>query len=156
MSNNIAMIPTALQRTILKQLAQALFVLAAGVCLFLQSGRGMVAVPFLLAALLLAVPAIYTGWLAIRGHCLELKCVVLGVERSALRGRSKALLLETQGMALRLFLRDRRRPPQVGTSILIYISDTAQLYEWRGMHQLDSYLAVDLSHISQNQPKGHR
>ena len=97
MSNNIAMIPTALQRTILKQLAQALFVLAAGVCLFLQSGRGMAVVPFLLAAVLLAVPAIYTGWLAIRGHCLELKCVVLGVERSALRGRGKALLLETPG-----------------------------------------------------------
>lgn len=116
----------------------------------------MAVVPFLLAAVLLAVPAIYTGWLAIRGHCLELKCVVLGVERSALRGRGKALLLETQGMALRLSLRGRLRPPQVGASILIYISDTAQLYEWRGMHQLDSYLAVDLSHISQSQPKGHR
>lgn len=154
MKNDIAMIPAALQRTMFKQLGLVLLALAAGACLFLQSGQAMAAVPFLLAALLLAASAIYTGWLAMRGHCLELKCVVLDVERSALRGRTKALLLEAQGMALRLPLRGRLRPPEVGAPIRVYISDTTQIYEWRGMHQLGSYLAVDPGHTSQNQPQG--
>lgn len=145
MKNCISMIPTALQRTILKQLGVVLLVLAVAACLFLQSGQAIACVPFLLASLLLAVPAVYTGWLAVVGRCLELKCVVLCVEQSALRGRTKALLLEIQGMAVRLPVVGRFRPPEVGATILVYISDTAMLYEWKGIHQLDSYLAVDIS-----------
>lgn len=135
-------IPTALQHSILVRLGLALLSLAASICLFICHGSPTLAAPFLLAVLLLTGHAAYIHRLTAKGRCLKLGGTVLGVERSLLRGRPKAILLETQGIALRVILHSRLRAPAVGDAVVLYVPDTAPLYEWRGMHQLDSYLAL--------------
>lgn len=142
MEHIIRRIPPALQHAILIRVGFALLDLLAAVCLLIYFGRMLLVTPFLLLAPMLAGHAGYICWLSLKGHCLELAGTVLSVERSFLRGRPKALLLETQGMALRIILHSRLKTPEAGERILLYIPDSAPLYEWRGMHQLDSYLAI--------------
>lgn len=143
-------IPVALQHMILKRICGAMLAIAAAACFFIQSGSAVATVPVLLAALLLAATAVYTGWLAVKGHCLELNCTVLEIEKSALRGRTKALLVETQDVVLRLPMRGSLRTLGIGDSITVYVSDTTPLYDWRGLHQLSSYL-VAVPQKAQNQ-----
>lgn len=142
MKHTAQKIPIALQRVILVRLGIALLSLAISVLLFVRFGGITLAVPFLLAALLLAGHAVYIHQLAAGGHCLKLGGTVLNVEQSFLRGRPKALLIEAEGVALRVILHGRLKAPAVGNPVVLYIPDTATLYEWRGMHQLESYLAL--------------
>ena len=142
MKNVIQGIPTVLQHAILIRAGLSLVNLLAAACLFLCFNQLLVVAPFLLLAPVLAGHAAYIYWLFIKGHCLELRGTVLGVERSFLRSKPKALLLEIQGVALRVILFNRLKVPKAGGTVLIYISDTTPLFEWRGMHQLDSYLAI--------------
>ncbi len=142
MKHTAQKIPSALQRVIFVRLGLALLSLAVSVFLFVRFGGLTLTVPFLLAALLLAGHAAYIYQLAAGGHCLKLGGTVLNVEHSFLRGRPKALLIETEGVALRVILHGRLKAPAPGDSVVLYIPDTATLYEWRGMHQLESYLAL--------------
>lgn len=151
MKNVIRVIPIALQHAVLIRVGLSLVDLLAAVCLFLCFNQVLVVAPFLLLAPLLAGHAAYIYRLFVKGHCLELRGTVLGVERSFLRSKPKALLLEIQGVALRVVLFNRLKVPKAGEAVLLYISDTTPLYEWRGMHQLDSYLAIVLD---ESQPRG--
>ena len=151
MKNRIAAIPAALQHIIFKRMCETLLAIAAAGCLFIQSGSIFAAAPFLLVAITLAATAIYTGWLATNGHYLALDCVVLQNERTVLRGRPKALLIVTQGVVLRLSLRGNMKMLETGVSITVYVSDATPLFDWRGIHQLSSYLTVAMTqHQRQN------
>ena len=67
---------------------------------------------------------------------------VLKLERTPLRLRPKAMLMEVEGKALLVVLRNRHISVREGDALTLYIADTAPLYEWRGIHRLHSYLAV--------------
>lgn len=77
-----------------------------------------------------------------RGQYLVLEGTVLKLERTPLRLRPKAMLMEVEGKALLVVLRNRHISVREGDALTLYIADTAPLYEWRGIHRLHSYLAV--------------
>ena len=77
-----------------------------------------------------------------RGQYLILKGVILKVERTSLRQRPKSILLETNGKALLVMLRNRHTSVREGDVVTLYIADTAPLYEWQGVHRLHAYLAM--------------
>lgn len=144
MKSAVQKIPSALQRVILIRLGLALLMLILAIVLIFRLHSPAGAASFLLATPLLIGHAAYIGWLSAAGRCLKLKGTVLGVEWSFLGDKPKALLLEAQGVALRIILHGRMKAPTVGSDIVFYIPDTAMLYEWRGMHQINSYLAMDI------------
>lgn len=134
-------IPVPLQAHILMQAGLVACSLTAGIaCLILFTG--MVAFPFLLFAILASV----SGWrvyhVAVHGHYLTLSTIVLKVERTAILHRPKAVLVETEGKALRIMLRNRLTVPKEGGCITFYVQDSTPIYEWRGVHLLGSYLAM--------------
>ena len=126
-------IPLALQHQMLSVLT---LVLAALAMLFFSI---TVSVPFLLCAVLLAFSAFRLYNIGRRGQYLVLEGTVLKLERTPLRLRPKAMLMEVEGKALLVVLRNRHISVREGDALTLYIADTAPLYEWRGIH---SYLAV--------------
>lgn len=134
--------PSPIQNLILLRIGLCVLSLAAGAGMLALLGRFALVLPFALGALLLAVGAAHLCHIAAMGRYLILKGTVLKVERTALRRRPRALLLEVDGKALRVVLHNRHRAPADGAAVALYIPDTAPLYEWRGMHQLSTYLAL--------------
>ena len=117
-------LPPALQRQLIIQMGLAVccLVLAIGALAFISFS---VSVPFLLGAALLTICA-----------------ARLKVERTVLRQRPKSILLEANGKALLVMLRNRHAAVREGDTVTLYISDTAPLYEWQGIHRLHAYLAM--------------
>ena len=142
MKMDLGAIPAPLQRQVLIRAGLAAASAMAGAGLLALQGGAVTAVPCFAAALLAAVSARHIYRLSILGRCLVLHGTVLKSELSALRRRPKALLLEVEGKALRVVLCGHRRAPAAGTVVEVYIADDTPLYEWRGMHQLQSYLAL--------------
>lgn len=134
-------IPMPLQAHILAQVGLAACSLIVGIA-FLILFTGMVAFPFLLLAVLASV----NGWrvyhVAVNGHYLALSATVLKVERTAFLRRPKAVLVEAEGKALRVMLRNRLSTPKEGSCITFYVQDSTPIYEWKGLHLLGSYLAL--------------
>lgn len=58
---------------------------------------------------------------------------MLKLERTPLRLRPKAMLMEVEGKALLVVLRNRHISVREGDALTLYIADTAPLYEWRGI-----------------------
>lgn len=144
MRNKISSIPMPLQTQILLQAALALTALVTGIVLVILISI-TVSVPFFLLAILFGFGSLRVYIAAAGGRYLTLIGTVLKVERTAILRRPKALLLEIDGKALRIALRNRHRTPEENGPIRVYVLDTAPIYEWRGLHQLSSYLALDWS-----------
>ena len=127
-------LPPALQHQMIIQIGLALFclVLAIGALAFVSF---TVSIPFLLGAALLVI-------CAMRGQYLILRGVILKVDRTALRQRPKSILLETNGKALQVMLRNRHAAVREGDTVTLYIADTTPLYEWQGIHRLHAYMAM--------------
>lgn len=143
MKNRLAMFPTALQHQLLVQAALALLSLAlALVVLIIFSATA--SLPFLLVSLLLAFSTLRLYCTTAQRHYLELRGIILKVERTPIRQRPKAILLEVDGKALHLVLRNRHISLKEGHTVILYLADTTPLYEWHGIHQLHSYLALVL------------
>lgn len=104
-------LPPALQHQLIIQMGLAVccLVLAIGALAFISFS---VSVPFLLGAALLTICAARLYRTGMRGQYLILRGVILKVERTALRQRPKSILLEANGKALLVMLRNRacRRP----------------------------------------------
>lgn len=134
-------IPLPLQTQILMRLALAVCLLIAGNVLLIIF-TVTIAIPFFLLALLTAVSGGRLYWLAVRDRYLILTGTVLNVERTAVLRRPKAILMEVEGTALRVILRNRYKVPNEGSQLSFYVQDSTPIYEWRGMHLLGTYLAA--------------
>lgn len=142
MKTGLEALPIPLQRQILVRVGLSAASVAVGAGLLILLRSAAMAVPCLVAALLAAVGAWHIYRQATLGRCLVLKGTVLKTEMSALRHRPKALLLEVDGKALRVVLRGRHKVLEAGAAVEVYITDTTPLYDWHGLHQLQSYLAL--------------
>ena len=134
-------IPIPLQIQVLIRLALAVCSLVVGNLLLVLFSLS-IAAPFFLLALVTAASGGHLYWVAVCGHYLVLTGTVLNVERTAILRRPKAILIEAEGKALRVVLRNRHKAPGVGGQISFYVQDSTPIYEWRGMHLLGTYLAV--------------
>lgn len=142
MKASLGTLPVPLQRQVLIRAGLAAAAAAAGVGLLALTGSAAMAAPCFVAALLAAVSARHIYRLSILGRCLILRGTLLKTEVSALRRRPKALLLEVEGKALRVVLYGRRKALGAGAMVEVYFADDTPIYDWRGMHQLQSYLAL--------------
>ena len=134
-------IPIPLQMQVLIRLTLAVCSLVVS-SLLLAFFTIPIAAPFFLLALVTAASGGHLYWVAVRGHYLVLTGTMLNVERTALLRRPKAILMEVEGSALRVMLRNRYKVPGVGSQLSFYVQDSTPIYEWRGMHLLGTYLAA--------------
>lgn len=134
-------IPIPLQIQVLIRLALAVCSLVVG-SLLLALFSLPIAAPFFLLALVTAASGGHLYWVAVCGHYLILTGTVLNVERTAVLRRPKAILMEVEGTALRVILRNRHKVPGEGSQLSFYVQDSTPIYEWRGMHLLGTYLAA--------------
>lgn len=141
MKKDLQSIPVPLQHQLLIQTALAAFCIVVAVVTWIFFAI-TAAIPFFCGLVLLAMNVIRLYYIAVTGAYLELSSTVLKVERTPIRQRARAMLLEIDGKALRVTLRNRHISIQAGDSVVLYIRDTTPLYEWRGIHQLHSYLAL--------------
>lgn len=139
---NLRDLPGPIQNQILLRIWICATALLTGCGMLLLLGRIALVLPFAMGALLLAYSAAHLYTLAAQGHFLILRGTVQKVERTVFRRRPRALLLEVDGRALRVILHSRHRTPADGATVTLYVPDTAPLYEWRGLHQLSTYLAL--------------
>lgn len=135
-------IPIPLQRQILIQGGLASLAGATGLGLLAYLQDAMLMIPFGLTAVLLACGAIRLYHLALKKRFIILKGTILHVEKSFLRRRPTALLLEMDSSALRVRLRGPLGGLSAGDTVLVYVSDTAPVYPWGKLRQLSSYLAL--------------
>ena len=141
MKQDACNIPLALQHQMLIQAALSVLtlVLAALAIAFLFH-NSLRTVPVVCGLLAFSAFRLYN--IGRRGQYLVLEGTVLKLERTPLRLRPKAMLMEVEGKALLVVLRNRHISVREGDALTLYIADTAPLYEWRGIHRLHSYLAV--------------
>ena len=118
MKQDACNIPLALQHQMLIQAALSVLalVLAALAMLFFSI---TVSVPFLLCAVLLAFSAFRLYNIGRRGQYLVLEGTVLKLERTPLRLRPKAMLMEVEGKALLVVLRNRHISVREGDALFI-------------------------------------
>ena len=127
-------LPPALQHQMIIQIGLALFclVLAIGALAFV-SFDGIHSVPSGggVAGHLCNASLLY--WDA--GTVSILRGVILKVDRTALRQRPKSILLETNGKALQVMLRNRHAAVREGDTVTLYIADT--LHSMSGRESTD-------------------
>lgn len=120
MKERLSLIPTALQHQLMIQVVLILLnIFLAFITLFAFSAA--VSIPFLMVSLLLAGSIIRLYLIGVQGHYLILHGVILKVERTPIRQRPKALLLEAEGKALRLVLQNRHISPSEGHTVVLYL-----------------------------------
>ena len=134
-------IPIPLQSQILLRLVLTVCSLVVGSLLLVLFSLP-IAAPFFLLALVTAASGGHLYWVAVCGHYLVLTGTVLKVERTTVMRRPKAILMEVEGTALRVILRNRHKAPGEGSQLSFYVQDSTPIYEWRGMHLLGTYLAA--------------
>ena len=134
-------IPIPLQSQILLRLVLTVCSLVVGSLLLVLFSLP-IAAPFFLLALVTAASGGHLYWVAVCGHYLVLTGTVLKVERTTVLRRPKAILMEVEGTALRVILRNRHKAPGEGSQLSFYVQDSTPIYEWRGIHLLGTYLAA--------------
>ena len=99
-------------------------------------------------AILALVSATLLYRLLMQGRYLALRGTVLHVEQTIMRRHTKVIILEAEGKALRIQLRNRHIKVVQGDTVALYLADTTKLYPWRGMYQLSGYLALSTHDMS--------
>lgn len=142
MKNKLRLLPVPLQNLLIYRVALAILALGASLALavFLHD------VHFALLGLILCVTMLVSAsllyQLLIQGRYLALRGTVLNAEQTMIRKHTKVIILEAEGKALRIQLRNRHMKVAQGDIVALYLADTTKLYPWRGMYQLSSYLAI--------------
>lgn len=141
MRKKLSSIPMPLQTQILTQSALAALSLAGGIIL-LAIFRPAVALPFFFLAVLSAVNAVRIYRAAASRQYVTVTGTILKVERTAFLRRAKAFVMEADGKAVRVMLRNRRNQLKEAEHVSVYIYDSTPIHEWKGLHLLGSYIAL--------------
>lgn len=139
-------IPIPLQHRILLQSGLALLAVMAGLGTFWICRDPGPAAPFIIAAVLLTCGTFHLHQIAMKGRFVVLQGTIINVERTFWNCRPKALLLEVDGSALRVVLRNRLRRLSAGDVVQVYISDVTPLYTWFGLRRLALFYFRFLPH----------
>ena len=141
MKNKIRTLAVPLQNLLIYRVALAILALGTSLALAIFLHDVHFALPGLISAILL-----YR--LLMQGRYLALRGTVLHVEQTMIRKHTKVIILEAEGKALRIQLRNRHMKVAQGDALALYLADTTKLYPWRGMYQLSGYLALSTHDMS--------
>ena len=142
MKNKLRLLPVPLQNLLSYRVALAILALGASLALAVFLHDVHFALPGLILCVTMLVSASLLYQLLIQGRYLALRGTVLNAEQTMIRKHTKVIILEAEGKALRIQLRNRHMKVAQGDIVALYLADTTKLYPWRGMYQLSSYLAI--------------
>ena len=142
MKNKIRTLPVPLQDLLIYRVALAILALGASLALAVFLHDVHFALPGLILCVTMLVSVSLLYRLLIQGRYLALRGTVLNAEQAMIRKHTKVIILEAEGKALRIQLRNRHMKVAQGDIVALYLADTTKLYPWRGMYQLSSYLAI--------------
>ena len=142
MKNKLRLLPVPLQNLLIYRVALAILALGASLALAVFLHNVHFALPGLILCVTMLVSASLLYQLLIQGRYLALRGTVLNAEQTMIRKHTKVIILEAEGKALRIQLRNRHMKVAQGDIVALYLADTTKLYPWRGMYQLSSYLAI--------------
>ena len=142
MKNKLRLLPLPLQNLLIYRVALAILALGASLALAVFLHDVHFALPGLILCVTMLVSASLLYQLLIQGRYLALRGTVLNAEQTMIRKHTKVIILEAEGKALRIQLRNRHMKVAQGDIVALYLADTTKLYPWRGMYQLSSYLAI--------------
>lgn len=142
MKNKIRTLPVPLQNLLIYRVALAILALGTSLALAIFLHDVHFALPGLILCVTMLVSASLLYRLLIQGRYLALHGTVLNAEQTMIRKHTKVIILEAEGKALRIQLRNQHMKVAQGDIVALYLADTTKLYPWRGMYQLSSYLAI--------------
>ena len=142
MKNKLRLLPVPLQNLLIYRVALAILALGASLALAVFLHDVHFALPGLILCVTMLVSASLLYRLLIQGRYLALRGTVLNAEQTMIRKHTKVIILEAEGKALRIQLRNQYMKVAQGDIVALYLADTTKLYPWRGMYQLSSYLAI--------------
>lgn len=142
MKNKLRLLPVPLQNLLIYRVAFAILALGASLALAVFLHDVHFALPGLILCVTMLVSASLLYQLLIQGRYLALRGTVLNAEQTMIRKHTKVIILEAEGKALRIQLRNQHMKVAQGDIVALYLADTTKLYPWRGMYQLSSYLAI--------------
>ena len=142
MKNKLRLLPVPLQNLLIYRVALAILALGASLALAVFLHDVHFALPGLILCVTMLVSASLLYRLLIQGRYLALRGTVLNAEQTMIRKHAKVIILEAEGKALRIQLRNQHMKVAQGDIVALYLADTTKLYPWRGMYQLSSYLAI--------------
>ena len=142
MKNKLRLLPVPLQNLLIYRVALAILALGASLALAVFLHDVHFALPGLILCVTMLVSASLLYRLLIQGRYLALRGTVLNAEQTMIRKHTKVIILEAEGKALRIQLRNQHMKVAQGDIVALYLADTSKLYPWRGMYQLSSYLAI--------------
>ena len=142
MKNKLRLLPVRLQQLLPYRGAPAILAVGASLALAVFLHDVHFALPGLILCVTMLVSASLLYRLLIQGRYLALRGTVLNAEQTMIRKHTKVIILEAEGKALRIQLRNRHMKVAQGDIVALYLADTTKLYPWRGMYQLSSYLAI--------------
>ena len=148
MKNKLRLLPVPLQNLLIYRVALAILALGASLALaiFLHDVHFALPGPILCVTMLVSASLLYQ--LLIQGRYLALRGTVLNAEQTMIRKHTKVIILEAEGKALRIQLRNQHMKVAQGDIVALYLADTTKLYPWRGMYQLSGYLALSTHDMS--------
>ena len=142
MKNKLRLLPVPLQNLLIYRVALAILALGASLALAVFLHDVHFALPGLILCVTMLVSASLLYRLLIQGRYLALRGTVLNAEQTMIRKHTKVIILEAEGKALRIQLRNQHMKVAQGDIVALYLADTTKLYPWRGRYQLSSYLAI--------------
>lgn len=148
MKNKIRTLPVPLQNLLIYRMALAILALGASLALAVFLRDVHFALPGLILCGIMLVSAVLLYRLLMQGRYLALRGTVLNVEQTMIRKHTKVIVLEAEGKALRVQLRNRHMKVAQGDTVAVYLADTTKLYPWRGMYQLSGYLTLSTHDMS--------
>lgn len=142
MKNKLRLLPVPLQNLLIYRVALAILALGTSLALAIFLHDVHFALPGLILCVTMLISAVLLYRLLMQGRYLALRGTVLNAEQTMIRKHTKVIILEAEGTALRIQLRNRHMKVTQGDIVALYLADTTKLYLWRGMYQLSSYLAI--------------
>ena len=138
-------IPEPLQKQILIRLGLGALFLVLSIIFVIIMRDIYVLLPFAGVFVICAVSsfslfrrAVLDEYVVVSGECAE-----VGV--TAIRRRTKYIVLQTDICKLKVMLQCRRRKIQTGAIIKLYVSQNTPIYEDGGLHLLYAYLAIEIA-----------
>lgn len=134
--------PAVLQHQLLLRFGLTLGGLATFGLFWALSSAFWFGAPFLMLSLWMGASGIQVFLTLYHGKYTRVKTTCKQVITTPILKRPKALILSTEQGDLRLRIQQRIRKPEVGELFVVYLADSAQLYQSEDGYIVSSYLAI--------------
>ena len=134
--------PAVLQHQILLRFGWTLGGLAAFGLFWGLSGQFWFGAPFLMLSAWMGVSAVQLFRTIYLGRYVCVQATCKQVVTTAILKRPKALILSTEQGDLRLRMQQRIRKPEVGESFILFLADSAAVYQDENGYVAIGYLAI--------------